>query len=292
MKSIHILILFLVAAVWGMNFVFIAIGLREIPPILLCFTRFFLISIPAAFFFKRPSVPFKWIILYALVMFVLQFALMFSGMNLGVSAGLASILLQTQVFFSIAFAAFLLKERVNRWQIFGALLSFSGIGIVGFHLGTSVTLSGFFLISAAAASWGFGSALVKKMGKTGTGSLLVWSSLIAWPFLLLLSFLVEEGHSTLLAFHHLSYASYGAILFITLGSTAFGIGTWNWLVQIYPLATIAPFSLLVPVFGMLSSALFLGEPLETWKIFAGILVIGGLCFNLLGSRLLAKQPVR
>lgn len=283
-----ILLLFVVAF-WGINFVFVIIGLQEIPPMLFCFCRFFLVSIPAICFFKRPSVPFKWVVLYSFVMFVFQFALMFSGIHAGVSAGLASILLQTQVFFSILFASILLKEKLNRWQLFSALLSFSGIALVGLNQGPNATLPGILFVLSAATTWGLGSVIVKKMGRVQSGSLLVWSSLIAWPPLLLLSFFIENGHSVLFDFHHLSYTSYLAIFFITLFSTVFGFGIWNWLIQIYPVATIAPFSLLVPVFGMVSSALFLGEPIEPWKMFAGALVISGLCLNLLGARRLAKR---
>ncbi len=289
MKPFHILLLVLVVAVWGLNFVFVKTGLQEIPPMLFCFFRFFLLSIPAVFFFKRPAVPFKWVAIYGLVMFVLQFALMFMGMQAGVSAGLGSLLLQTQVFFSILFASIVLKERINRWQVFGAVLSFSGIAFVGLHLGSSATLTGLLLVIAAAATWGLGSVIVKKMGRTQSGSLLSWGGLVAWPPLLVLSLIFEESRPMLLDLHNLSAASYTAIFFVTVCSTVFGFGIWNWLVQIYPLATVAPFTLLVPVFGMLSSALILEEALEPWKIVAGLLVISGLCFNILGARLVARK---
>lgn len=289
MKPLHTLLLTFVVALWGVNFVFVKTGLSEIPPFLFCFFRFFLLSIPAVCFFKRPAVPFKWVALYGLVMFFLQFALMFSGMQAGVSAGLGSILLQTQVFFSILFASILLKEKINRWQIFGAILSFCGIAFVGFNLGASATLPGLLLVLAAAVTWGLGSVIVKKMGRTQSASLLVWGGLIAWPPLLLCSLLFENSGSILLELHHLSHASYIAILFVTLCSTVFGFGIWNWLVQVYPLATIAPFTLLVPIFGMLSSVILLDELLEPWKVLSGLLVIGGLCFNLIGARILARR---
>lgn len=287
MKLLHIFLLLLVVAVWGVNFVFVKIALEEVPPLFLCFARFFLLSGLTIFFIQPLAVPVRWVVLYGLVMFVLQFALMFIGMNAGVSAGLASILLQTQVFFSILFAATILKENLNRWQLFGGLVSFSGIALVCMNLGASATPSGLALVLTAAATWGAGSVIVKKIGKIQTGSLLAWSSLIAWPPLILLSFWFEDSLPVLMNVHHLSWEASAAILFITLGSTAFGFGTWNWLLQLYPLGTIAPFTLLVPIFGMMSSVIWLDEPLELWKICAGILVISGLCFNLLGPRLVA-----
>lgn len=289
MKPLHVFLLLLLVAVWGVNFVFVKIGLQELPPMLLCSARFFLMSFPGIFFFKRPAVPFKWVILYAFVMFILQFALIFSGMKAGISAGLASILLQIQAFFSLLFAALLLKETLSPWQILGALVSFSGIAIAGWYLEADATLLGFLLILAAAIAWGLGSVIVKKMGKTQSGSLLTWASVIAWPPLLLLSLFIENSQPVLLNLHLLSPLSYAAILFIAFGSTAFGFGVWNWLLQVYPLSTMAPFTLLIPIFGMLSSAIFLGEELESWKILSGSLVIGGLSLNLVGARLIAKN---
>lgn len=289
MNPLHILLLLCVVAIWGINFVFIKIGLMELPPMLLCCSRFFLVSIPAIFFFKFPSAPKRLVITYSLVMFVLQFTLMFSGLYMGVSAGLASILLQMQAFFSIAFAALILKEKLNRWHILGALLSFSGIALVALNLGTSATLPGLLFVVAAAATWGMGCIIVKKMGKTNTAALLVWGSFIAWPPLLLLSLLFEQSHPILLNFHLLSPQTYAAMLFIALCATVFSFGIWNWFLQIYPLSTIAPFTLLVPIFGMLSSILLLGESLESWKILAALLVIGGLCLNLLGPKLFARK---
>lgn len=291
MNPFHVFLLIIVVAIWGINFVFVKIGLQEIPPLLLCALRFFLVSVPALFFLPRPKVPFRWILLYGLVMFVLQFGLMFSGIQVGVSAGLGSILLQTQVFFSLPFAYWILKEKIDRWKILGALFSFLGVAIVGSRFWSSSSLLGFILVLLAAATWGLGSVIVKKMGKVNSGSLLVWGSTVAWPVLLFLSILFEGGSSVLLQLSQLSYSSYGAVLYIALGSTVLGFGIWNWLVQVYPIATIAPFTLLVPVFGMIGSFFFLGEPIESWKIYAGLLVIGGLCIHLFGSRLFAKGSV-
>jgi O-acetylserine/cysteine efflux transporter len=214
---------------------------------------------------------------------------MFLGMQAGVSAGLGSLLLQTQVFFSIFFASIILKEKINRWQLFGAILSFSGIAFVGLNLGASATLPGLLLVIAAASTWGLGSVIVKKMGRTQSGSLLTWGGLVAWPPLLLLSLLFEESQPILLNLQGLSMTAYITIGFVTLCSTVFGFGIWNWLVQLYPLATIAPFTLLVPIFGMLSSVILLDEALEPWKVVSGLLVISGLSFNILGARILAAR---
>ena len=289
MRPLHIFLVLLVVAVWGFNFVFVKIGLSEVPPLLLCASRFIPVSLPAIFFFKRPQIPFRWVILYTLVMFIFQFTLMFIGMKAGVSAGLGSLLLQIQVFFSLFFAKVLLKERIHRWQVFGALISFSGIVLVGWKIETGATFLGFILVLASAMVWGLGSVIVKKMGKVRSSSLLVWGSFLAWPPLVLLSLLFEDSGQILSNAHHLSSASLAAILFIALGSTAFGFGIWNHFIQVYPLATIAPFTLLVPIFGMLGSTIFLKETLESWKILSGVLVVSGLTLNLASTRIHQRQ---
>jgi O-acetylserine/cysteine efflux transporter len=284
MPLLHLGLTLLVVIIWGFNFVVIREGLETISPLLLGFARFFLTSIPAVFFIKRPGVPFGKVLGYGLVMFALQFTLLFMGMYAGVTPGLASLLLQLQVFFTAILAALFFGEKLRPLQIIGALVSFSGIVLVAMHLSGSITLTGFLLVIAAAASFGAGNVISKKIGKVNMVSLVVWGSLVAWPPLLIISFMVEGADKVLHTFQHLTWLSGGAILYITYLSTLFGFGAWSWLLHHHPLGTIAPFGLLVPVFAILSSVLVLGEPLQPWKIFAALLVIAGLCINLLVLR--------
>ncbi len=285
MQSLHLLLALLVILVWGFNFVVIKVGLDEIPPLLLGFARFFLTSIPAVFFIKRPTAPFRMVMWYGLFMFALQFSLLFIGMDVGVTPGLASLLLQLHVFFTLLLAMVFFGEKLRPWQIVGALVSFVGIALVAMHLGGSVTFSGLVLVIAAAASWGVGNVISKKIGKVNMISLVVWGSLIAWPPLLLISLFTEGYDKVVYTVQHLSWLSSGAVLYITYLSTLFGFGTWSWLLHHHPIGKIAPFTLLVPVVAILSSVLVLGEPLQSWKIFAALFVIAGLCINLLGPRI-------
>jgi len=149
----HMTLAIMVVAIWGVNFVVIKVGLKEIPPILLCALRFFLAAFPAVFFIKRPAAPLRMVIGFGLVMFSLQFALLFSGMYAGTTAGLASLLLQVQVFFTVLLAVLFLAEKPSVWQVVGALVSFSGIGLVAANLGGEISTYGLMLIIAAAASW-------------------------------------------------------------------------------------------------------------------------------------------
>jgi len=275
----------LVVAIWGVNFVAIKVGLEEIPPLFLVSARFFLTCFPVMFFVRRPAAPFKMVIWYGLIMFGLPFSLLFLGMYAGLSAGLASLLLQLQVFFTILLSVLFLEERLHPWQIIGAVVSFAGIALVAMNLGGEATLSGFLLVIAAAAFWGAGNVISKKIGKVNTVSLVAWGSLIAWPPLLVLSLMIEGVSKILYSVQHVTWSSVSALLFITYLATLFAFGAWSWLIHHHPLKIIAPFTLLVPVFGILSSVLWLNEPLQSWKIFAALLIISGLCINLFGPKM-------
>lgn len=284
MPIYHLLLTLLVIAIWGANFIFVQLSLNEMSPLLLCAIRFFLASFPAIFFIKPPAVSFKLIALYGLVAFGLQFSLLFIGMHLGVPAGLASILMQVQVFFSIFFAVILLGEQPNIWQTIGAGISFIGIGLVAFHLNRTMTLSGFLLIIAAAAAWGMGNLITKKIGRVNMIALVVWGSLFACLPFFLLSFLFEGRSHFLNSLIHLSWTGGISIFYIVYASTWVGYGVWNWLISRYSVATVSPFTLLVPVFAMFFSVLILHESFQLWKLVAGLLVITGLCVNFLGAR--------
>ncbi|MFZ2405995.1 MAG: EamA family transporter [Methylobacter sp.] len=285
MRLHHIALAIMVVAIWGFNFVVIKVGLKEIPPILLCALRFFLAAFPAVFFIKRPAAPLRMVVVFGLVMFSLQFALLFSGMHAGTTAGLASLLLQVQVFFTVLLAVVFLAEKPSVWQIVGALVSFSGIGLVAANIGGEVSAYGLILILAAAVSWGVGSLISKKIGKVDMLALVVWASFVAWPPLLVLSFFLEQGSWNVEVISHISWLTIGAIGYMVYPVTLLGFAAWSWLFSRYPAATVAPFTLLVPIFGFGTSTLVLGEPLLYWKINAAMLVVAGLCINLFGSRI-------
>jgi O-acetylserine/cysteine efflux transporter len=289
MRLFHIALALLIIMIWGFNFVMIKIGLLRIPPIFLVCCRFFLTSIPLVFFVKKPSIPFSKTLSYGLVMFSLQFALLFVGIDLGVSPGLASILLQVQVFFTILLSVIIFKEKLHKLQILGAVLACFGITLIGLNLGTEISLPGFLCVLGAAFAWGPGNILSKKIENVDILSLVAWSSLIAWPPLLLLSLLLEGPYAIYDSFRYIHWHSLGAVLYITYLSTLLGFYIWNRLIHHYSLSMVAPFSLLSPVVGILSSTLVLKESLQLWKVLAACFIIIGLCINLLGSRKLSQR---
>lgn len=270
--------------IWGINFIFVKLGLDEMSPLLLCALRFLLASIPAVIFIKPPAVPFRIIAAYGLVMFALQFALLFMGMQIGMTPGMASLLMQVQVFFSIFFAVIFLGEKPAAGQIVGALVSFSGIALVATHFDNHVSFYGFLLIMAAAATWGIGNLITKKIKTNHLISVIVWGSFIACFPMFILALIFEGTVSFIHTYEHITWKGGISLLYIVYVSTWVGYGVWNWLISRYPVGMIVPFTLLVPVVGMVSSICILGEPFQLWKLLSGLLVISGLCINILSSR--------
>lgn len=285
LKTSHILLAILTAALWGTNFVVIKHSLTEIPPLLLSSLRFFFSAVPFVFFIPKPKTSFKLLVGYGLSIFTLQFGFLFSGMKLGVPAGLASLVLQTQVFFTIGLAAFLMKERPPFFKILGALIAFGGISIVGFHTDGDVSLVGLILLLFGAASWAIGNLVSKKIGPTPALGLVVWGNLIATPPMILFCLMTEGIDLAVFSLSQISMSVVGCMMYIVYASTLIGFSLWSFLLSRYPAATVAPFTLLVPIFGFLGSMIFLGEPMPMWKLHTALLVVIGLAVNLFGHRL-------
>jgi O-acetylserine/cysteine efflux transporter len=286
MRLSHMLLAVLVAALWGFSFVAAQAGLIDMPPFLLCAFRFLFTTFPAIFFIKKPKTSWRIIASYGFFMFALNFSLVFFAIKLGLTAGLASLLLQLQVFFTILFCVVFLKEKVNLWQLLGALISLGGLLIVGLHVNGGITLAGLLLVVGAGVSWGWANVTSKLAGKVNMLALIVWGSLFAWPFLFLLSWIVDGSAAIHFSLTHLSPLTMASILYMAYPATLIGFVLWSWMLSQYSTATVAPFALLVPFFGMLSSMLVFHESLQSWKIIAAIFIVGGLAFNIFVPKLM------
>lgn len=285
MSIFHLFLAFLVAVIWGINFLFVKISLDVFSPLTLCAVRFTLASIPGILFIKPPAMPFKKVVSYGLVMFALQFSFLFWGMSMGITPGLTALIMQVQVAFSLLFAAIFLGEKPSEMQIIGACVSFLGIGLIGSHMDSSLSWGGFFCILACSATWGLGNLMIKKTNEVNMLALVIWGSFVACPCMLMFALFIEGPSSFMHSYQHYTGSSLIAVLYVSYISTLVGYGLWNWLLSRYPLGMVAPFTLLTPVVGMLTSFIFLDESLDTWKIFAGLLMIGGLCINIFSPRL-------
>jgi O-acetylserine/cysteine efflux transporter len=285
----HALLALAVVAVWGTNFVVIKVALQEMPPLTVALLRFFFALLPAAFFIARPAVPWRLLAAYGVLIGVGQFGLLYIALGGWISPGLASLVVQTQVFFTIGLAIVLAGERVRGVQWLALALAVAGIAVIAAHTGADSTPLGLLLVLGAALAWSAANLVARASGRVDMLGYVVWSSLYALPPLALLALGFEGWPAMRAGVMQADAATWAAVLWQSAGNTLFGYAAWGWLLARHPAATVAPLALLVPVFGMGASALWLGEALPAWKLVAAALVIGGLALNLLWPRLAARQ---
>lgn len=280
----HALLALAVVAVWGTNFVVIKTALATLPPLLLAVLRFALALLPALWWVPRPKVGWGPLAAYGVLIGAGQFDLLYMAIDGRISPGLASLVVQTQVFFTIGLAMLADGERLRGYQWVALLLATAGIGVIASHTGGDITLAGLLMVLFGALAWAGGNQVARRMGRVDMLGVVVWSSAFALPPLLALSLLVEGPARISQALAEAGPGEWAAVVWQTVGNTLFGYSAWGWLLARHPAATVSPMALLVPVFGMGASTLLLGEPLPAWKLLAAALVMAGLALNLFGSR--------
>jgi O-acetylserine/cysteine efflux transporter len=285
----HLLLALAVVFVWGTNFVVIRWGLDGLPPFLFATLRFTFSALPWLLFIPRPTAPWRKLAAFGVLLGVGQFGLLFLAMRSSISPGLASLVVQVQVFFTIGLSLLLMGERVRGFQIVGLLLALAGLGVIALNLDAAVvTWLGLGLVLSAAFFWAGANLVVKSLGPVNMLHFMVWSSVFAVPPLLAISWFIEGPALMQSAVTNATPLVWASVLWQALGNTLFGYGVWNWLLARHPAATVAPLALLVPVFGMGASALSLGESLPGWKLGAAALVLSGLAVIVLWPRLRAR----
>ena len=284
------LLALVVMAIWGTNFVVIKFALGVLPPLLFASLRFLLV-IPAIFFLKRPAVPLWHLAAYGVLIGAGQFGLLYIAMTGFISPGLASLVVQTQVVFTIGLSMIFTGDRIRAYQIGAVLLAGAGIVIIATHAHGSATPLGLLLVIGAALSWAGGNVVARRGGRVNMLAYVAWSSLFSVPPLLALSLFFEGPAAIAAGLSHLDATVLAAVVWQSAGNTLFGYSLWAWLLSRHPAATISPMALLVPVFGMSASALLLGEPLQDWKLAAAALVLGGLAINFFWPLLRARFVV-
>lgn len=277
----HLLLALAIVAVWGTNFVVIKISLDSFPPFLFAALRYIFALLPVVFFMPRPKVSWRNLCIYGLATGVGQFGVMYFAIDGRISPGLASLVIQTQVFFTIGFAMFFAKEGLRLYQAVAVAVAMTGLVIIALHTDATTTFMGLALVVFAGFSWGVANTVSRRAGAINMLSYVVWASAFSIPPLLVTSLVFEGGASHL--WEVTLAAPTGAwigVLWQSWANTLFGYAAWGWLLSKHPAAVVAPAPLLVPIFGMGASAFFLGEALPSWKVMAAGLVIAGLVINL------------
>jgi O-acetylserine/cysteine efflux transporter len=281
----HILLALAVIVVWGTNFPIIKLALAHLPPLAFATLRFVFAFLPAALFLKRPAVPPVNLAAYGILIGAGQFGILYIAMKHDISPGLASLVMQVQVFFTIGLAMWFGRERVRAFQVGALVLAAVGLGIIVVHGGADATPLGLGLTLVAAASWAGGNMVARASPGANMLAYVVWASVFSIPPLAVLSLLFEGWPAIRQGIASAGAATWAAVLYQSWGNTLFGFGSWAYLLARHPAATVSPFALLVPVVGMTTATLMIGEAMPMWKLGAAALVMGGLILNLTWPRL-------
>jgi len=291
LRRADLLLALVVIFAWGVNFAVIKVGVADVPPLLLGALRFLLAAFPAVLLLRPPKVPLRLYLLYGMTISVGQFALLFSAIHVGMPTGLASLVLQSQSFFTMLFAAWWLKEHWRANQLAGLMLAAVGLVLIGSAHGLSMPLTGFLLTVAAAVMWACGNIVTRAVGAYGPMNQLafvVWASLVPpLPFLLLSAWL-EGPDAMQTALHHFGWQAFASVAYLAWVATLFGYGVWTRLLSRYPANRVAPFTLLVPLVGLTTGWVVFGEALQPIHFAGGGLLMAGLLLNLFGHRLFVR----
>lgn len=288
MSTRDLLLALLVIVVWGLNFVVIMTGLNHMPPLLMGALRFMLVVFPAIVFIRKPQVPWRWLLAYGLTISLGQFAFLFSAMAVGMPAGLASLVLQSQAFFTLLFAAVFIGERVRASNLVGLVVAAAGLTLIGMQVDRIMTLAGFALTICAASMWALGNVVTRRIGKVNLVGLVVWGNLVPPLPFLLLSWWLEGPVAIQAALQAFNVQSMLVLMYLAFGATLLGYSIWGRLLSRYPASQVAPFSLLVPVVGLTSASILLGDRLGPWQLIGALLVMLGLLINVCGGWLVGR----
>ncbi|WP_010671611.1 O-acetylserine/cysteine exporter [Pantoea agglomerans] len=289
-----------VVVAWGVNFVVIKLGLQGMPPFLLAGLRFTLVAFPAIFFVRRPPIPLRWLVVYGMTISFGQFAFLFLAIKLGMPAGLASLVLQAQAFFTLLLGALLLAEKLHWNHIVGIIIATLGMFLLataGMEGQTSagITLTTMMLTLSAALSWGLGNItnkIIMRNRSVPIMSLVVWSALVPIVPFFACSLLFDGQAAIVYSLLHIGLQTVLALFYLAFVATIVGYAIWGNLLSRYETWRVAPLSLLVPVVGIITAALVLDEHLSGQQMLGAVVIILGLLVNVFGGVLGQRLAMR
>ncbi|OSI16233.1 EamA family transporter [Neisseria dumasiana] len=279
------LLILLVIGIWGVNFLFMKFALNEIPPMVLGMLRFFCVVFPAVFLLKRPPVPWHLLAAYGLTISFGQFALMFTALDWGLPTGLAALMLQVQVFFTVLIAGIVLREPVLAHHLLGMFTAAVGLIFIGIgHYQGQLPITAMLPVFGAAASWACGNIIVKRIGSVNALSLVVWGGIPAFCAFTLASLMLYGTDGLAQHVSNLTGKGIVGILFLAYVASLVGYTGWGALLAKHPAGRVTPFALLVPVIALLAGYLVLNERLAAWHWLGIVVVMAGLTLHIFGSK--------
>ncbi len=278
-----ILLVLLVVSIWGINFSVTKIGLEELPPILFLAVRF-LIVVPFAFFTPFPNTSIFNVIGVGFFLGIVKYFLLDIALKTEAPAGLSSLIMQAQIFFTIGFSILFFKETITKIQVFGVFLSTIGFGFFFLNIGGNITLIGLILVLLSAFSWSISNLIMKNIRGVNLLNFIIWTCLVPPLPLFILSYFIETSDPITVIMNATDNV-WWALAFNTYIATLLAFAIWGWLLKTYSAADVTPFALLIPVVGIITSNLLLGESLSFVEKIGGIFIMFGLVFCSLHCKL-------
>jgi len=280
----HTLLALLVVVIWGVNFVAIDLGLAHVPPLVFLAMRFVLVAVPAVFFIRPPAIGWRNILLIGAFLSLGQFTLLYLALSLGMPPGLASLLLQTQIVFSVIVSSLLLREHPTRRQVVGIVIGMVGLAVVVVGHTHAAPWLPLVITLLAALSWAIGNVLSRRARAASGLSLVVWSGLVVPIPSLGLALLVDGPQAVSYSLTHLSIAAILSTVYTAVAASLVAYTIWNSLLARYPTGAVVPFTLLVPVIGILAAWVVYRENPTASELIGGAIMLGGLAAAVVSRR--------
>ncbi|MEM7226828.1 MAG: EamA family transporter [Pseudomonadota bacterium] len=262
-----------VPLVWGMGIVFAKAALEFFPPILLMAFRFTVAALVLVWFVKPPWHLMGKIFLIALISAAMQYGFTFTGLKY-LDASTTVLVVQLEVPVLVLLSALILKEPLSLRKVLGILLAFGGVALIAGEPRLHGAYWPFAMVIIGVLFWAFGQIMVRRLGEVGGFTLTAWVAVFATPQLFVASWLVESDQIRLIL--EASWLIWTTVVYLGLVMTVIGYGIWYHLLGKYPVNRSAPFLLLIPVFSILGSVLFLGESLTATLIAGGLVIVAGV----------------
>ncbi len=283
MKPSDTFLAVLVAVIWGLGFVASRLALDELSPALMTAMRFAIAALPCLLV-RRPNVPWKVLIAISATLFLGQFLAQSWAIAHGVPVGLASVIVQSQALFTVAFAVLAFREVPTRMQIAGIGVAMIGLLMICGTVGFDFSVGAFAVLMISPVSFAIGNLLLRQARDVPMFDLFAWLCLVPPLPLLALAFAVDGPRATWLSLVHMSATGWISMLFIGVISTCIAYWLWGRLLRDHTAAQVVPFALLVPFVGAAASSAVFGETFGPLRLAGMVTVVGGIAVMLLSKR--------
>jgi O-acetylserine/cysteine efflux transporter len=270
----HFAQLMVINAIWGFNLVAIKVGVDRFPPVFTGFLRFLIVGLAVLPWLRVRRGEMRWLLIAAIFGGGLQFATMYTGVALSESMSSVAIAGQLGIPFATILSVVVLGERIHWRRSLGIALSFAGVVVLGFNPEVIESWQGLAFIVLGAFIGAIGLVAIKRVRELNALELQAWLSWGSLPVLLMMSFWLEQGQVESL--RDVDLAGAGAVLYSALFASLFAHTAYFALVHRYPVSSVAPLTVLGPVFSVGFAILFLGDVLDWRMVIGGVMTLTGV----------------